>query len=462
MLIDDPRYRAFDVIAPDYFTGLLSTDYGISDCSAELFRALESKSTPHGRSLFHYKAIIFVAHSFGGIITRYLIESHREAFGDKSLGLLLMASPSHGSAFADGIKFLTGLVRHKQRDELSIFSPILDDLDTRFKRLLHSTKPKFALHGIEAYEQKRFFGIKKIVTRRSATPYFGEAVNIPNSTHSSIVKPTSVDHPSYLLLTTLCERNFASYYDSTAQQSEPKFVDRQKLAVFDVYTPACEEFYFTRPIDGIAKNAFHYRSVWLYGFSGVGKTSIARRIYENSSSMICNVYLANCDEPISEKIKQEIEDSIREYLGGSSSFTSNADRSNTLAIVKSSGSLTIFLDEIPIGEDASENFKICEAISNFLHELKSNCGDSEITIIAASLKRPQFSDLASPSKFSEHFHVLQVPIWSCKELGSLATLIDTTDISRNIKRDVQGFVSKKLDNPRDLKNLIRNELIQKA
>lgn len=462
MLIDDPRYRAFDVIAPDYFTGLLSTDYGISDCSAELFRALESKSTPHGRSLFHYKAIIFVAHSFGGIITRYLIESHREAFSDKTLGLLLMASPSHGSPFADVVKLLTGLVRHKQRDELSIVSPILDDLDNRFKRLIHSAKPNFALHGIEAYEQKRFFGIKKIVARRSATPYFGEAVNIPNSTHSSIVKPTSVDHPSYLLLTTLCERNFAYYYDSTAQQSEPQLVDRQKLAVFDVYTPACEEFYFTRPIDGIAKNAFHYRSVWLYGVSGVGKTSIARRIYENSSSVICNVYLANCDEPVSEKIKQEIEDSIQEYLGDNSSFTSNTDRSNTLAIVKSSGSLTIFLDEIPIGEDASENFKICEVISNFLHELKSNCGDSEITIIAASLKRPQFADIASPSKFSEHFHVLQVPIWSFKELGSLATLIDTTDISRNIKRDVQGFVSEKLDNPRDLKNLIRNELIQKA
>lgn len=462
MLIDDPRYRAFDVVAPDYFTGLGSADYGISDCAAEMLRTIESKSTPHGRSLFQYKIIIFVAHSFGGIITRYLIESHREAFNDKTVGLLLMASPSHGSVLADAIKILTGLVRHKQRDELSIVSPILDDLDIRFKRLVHSDNPKFALHGIEAYEQKRLFGLKKIVTRKSATPYFGEAVHIPRSTHSSIVKPTSVDHPSYLLLTTLCERYFASHYSSTAQHTEPQVMDRQKLAVFDVYTPACEEFYFQRPIDGVAKNAIHFRSLWLHGYSGVGKTSIARRISEHSSSTICNVYLANCDTPVAEKIKQEIEESIREHLCNLFSLPLSTERSSPLAIIKSAGSLTIFLDEIPIGENASENFRICEAISNFLHELKSNCGASEITVLAASLKKPHFADLSSPSKFSEHFQVLHVPSWSSEDLGNLAALIDTANISQKIKINIQSFVDKKFDNPRDLKNSIRDELIQRA
>lgn len=373
-----------------------------------------------------------------------------------------MASPSHGSVLADIAKFFTGLFRHKQRDELSINSPILDDLDHRFKRLVHSTNPNFSLNGIEAYEQKRFFGIKKIVTRRSATPYFAEAVHIPNSTHSSIVKPTSLDHPSYLLLTTLCERHFVAHYNSIAHPSEPQVVDRQKLAVFDVYTPACEEFYFKRPIDEIAKNAFHYRSVWLYGYSGVGKTSIARRIYENSSRFTCNIYLANCDVPFSETIKQEIEYSVKEYLSDKAPSLLNVDQGNKIAIIKSLGSLTIFLDEIPIGEDAAENFRICETISNFLHELKSNSGNSEITVIAASLNNPQFANLSSPSKFSEHFQVLQVPTWSSTELDSLAALIDTAGISLKIKKDLNNFVIQKLDNPRNLKNSIRDELIKSA
>lgn len=462
MLIDDPRYRAFDVIAPDYFTGLDSADYGISDCSAEILRTLESKSTPHGRSLFQYKIIIFVAHSFGGIITRYLIESHREAFNDKTVGLLLMASPSHGSVLADAIKLFTGLVRHKQRDELSIASPILDDLDNRFKRLVHSKNPKFALHGIEAYEQKRLFGLTKIVTRKSATPYFGEAVHIPRSTHSSIVKPTSINDPSYLLLNTLCETHFSSHYSSTAQQTETKVVDTQKLAVFDVYSPACEDFYFERPIDDLAKKAINFKSIWLYGYSGVGKTSIARRISENSSNTICNVYLANCGTPFSEKIKQEIEESIRECLGDLPSFPPSTERSSTPAIIKFAGNLTIFLDEIPIGEDASENFRICETISNLLHELKSNCGASEITVLAASLKQPHFADLLIPSKFSEHFQVLHVPVWSSEDLGGLAVLIDKANISQKIKTNIKSFVDEKFNNPRDLKNSIREKLIQQA
>ena len=188
--------------------------------------------------------------------------------------------------------------------------------------------------GLKHTSKKRLFGLKKIVTRKSATPYFGEAVHIPRSTHSSIVKPTSVDHPSYVLLTTLCERHFASHYSSTAQHTEPQVMDRQKLAVFDVYTPACEEFYFARPIDDLAKKAIHFRSLWLHGYSGVGKTSIARRITEHSSNTICNVYLANCDTPVAEKIKQEIEDSIREYLGNLCSFPPNTERSSTLAINK--------------------------------------------------------------------------------------------------------------------------------
>ena len=64
----DERFAAFDLFAPDYFTGIGASDYGVADCASALVRQLQTSSTPHGKSFLSYQNIVLVAHSFGGVI----------------------------------------------------------------------------------------------------------------------------------------------------------------------------------------------------------------------------------------------------------------------------------------------------------------------------------------------------------------------------------------------------------
>ena len=47
--------------------------------------------------------IIFVCHSMGGIVTRYLLEANHHEFGEKNVGLVLIASPSYGAKLANNL-----------------------------------------------------------------------------------------------------------------------------------------------------------------------------------------------------------------------------------------------------------------------------------------------------------------------------------------------------------------------
>lgn len=59
------------------------------------------------------KKIIFIGHSTGGIVARYILESRVDLFKDKKIGLALYASPSLGSKMANAIRWISKLTNHK-------------------------------------------------------------------------------------------------------------------------------------------------------------------------------------------------------------------------------------------------------------------------------------------------------------------------------------------------------------
>ena len=459
----DKRFSAFDIFAPDYFTGLDASDYGIADCASALVRQFQTSSTPHGRALFSYGKIIIVAHSFGGVIARYIIESQREKFSKKTIGLVLMASPSRGSIWAEIIRFFTWPINHRQRDELSPFNSLLDDLDNRFKRLVHAENLDFKIIGVEAYEQNRLFGIKRIVSKKSATPYFGESVHIQGSSHSSIVKPETIDHPSYQLLASFCEEHFRSHFAiarmPAIKNSEAKTLS---LALFDVYHPDCDPYYLSRPIDKISSQTARFRSIWFYGESGVGKTSVARKLFGKSLEETINIYLANCELPLSENLINEIGHAIRDRC---ESQNANSTESGNLALELSNfgnqfGQLNILIDEVSIGTNESENQSILQRISHLLHEIKVINSKINVLIVLISLNKPAVKDDAYPGKFTEFFQIIKIPKWQPNELRSLANVIGNSDIDANISDIANKAISEFPSTPRELKTKIRDALIQ--
>ena len=207
MVVEDDAFRGSGVYLGGYYTAFDSTIFGIADCAQWLLSALHA-ATDHPAVLDHER-IIFVCHSLGGVVTRYMLERWREAFRNKKVGLLLMASPSLGSRYANTVENLIRLMQHETGHQLDWKSPELVDLDRRFRDLLQQRLIP-DLWGREACEHRfllyhRYFSaifnlFAPIVTVDSAARYFGDARILPDTTHSSCVKPATTDDYSYRLL----------------------------------------------------------------------------------------------------------------------------------------------------------------------------------------------------------------------------------------------------------------------
>jgi hypothetical protein len=102
LVIEDPRIRPMSIFLGGFYTGPDSRAYDIGACASELFSALK-RLDPNGLRPppFEKKRLIFVCHSTGGIVVRYMLESNYAQFSSKEVGLLLIASPPYGSRLAD-------------------------------------------------------------------------------------------------------------------------------------------------------------------------------------------------------------------------------------------------------------------------------------------------------------------------------------------------------------------------
>lgn len=196
LIRDSPAFHDYSIFLGGYYTSKVhSGSFGIADCAQELFGAL-STPIPGGISVLDHSAVIFVCHSLGGIVTRYLLDHHREEFRDKSVGLLLIASPSAGSAWADWAAYLAECLENQTVLTLRTDSDLLGDLDDRFRDLISEGRiPR--LKGAEACETRAYKGVlPKIVSGKSAGRYFGKVTKLPRTDHSTCVKPDSPDHPA--------------------------------------------------------------------------------------------------------------------------------------------------------------------------------------------------------------------------------------------------------------------------
>jgi hypothetical protein len=211
LLIDDSRVALPSIYMGGYTTFPGSGDLKINDCARELFddMNLGDRSSPAPLSL---PSLVFVCHSTGGIVVRYMLERYQKQFSSKRLGLVLMASPSLGSDEANKLEGLLSFYNQQLGQQLKTGNESLFDIDNRFRDVVH--KRLLAIQGVEAYEH--YFVIRnqlpqwvqnwspnwgrRVVQPFSAGVYFGAPKLIPRTDHFTIVKPPTTTHPSHRLL----------------------------------------------------------------------------------------------------------------------------------------------------------------------------------------------------------------------------------------------------------------------
>lgn len=212
LVIEDQRLQHPSVFLGGFYTAVDAGKFDISDCAKELFNGLSTPDGDMNSPPLDKKRLVFICHSTGGIIVRYMLSNYPDHFRDKEIGLLLIASPSLGSKLANVVGGLLNFYDNQLGLHLEWGNDILKDIDDRFKELLdRKVIPRLA--GVEACENHFILHRKwlpdklLVVERESAGRYFAVRV-LPNTDHFSTVKPTGFDHPAHKLLVEFWVRHY--------------------------------------------------------------------------------------------------------------------------------------------------------------------------------------------------------------------------------------------------------------
>jgi len=184
---------------------------GIPECTDDLYSSLNSDpSQPLDRA-----PLVFLCHSLGGVVVRKMLVDHYERFRNKTVFLVLLASPSAGTGIpkvlAGPVLRILGVFKDKTLSkQLTIERDVLLELDRQFRRLLDSTDDRFVagLGGIERSETQYLKGVPllgRVVDYFSSQHYFPEPKQLAHENHSTIAKPSDRHSPVHqLLIERLC------------------------------------------------------------------------------------------------------------------------------------------------------------------------------------------------------------------------------------------------------------------
>lgn len=212
LLSQDNRFGQPSIYLGGYFTDFSSGIYRVNNAADEMLSYLSLPDPAGHPAPLDKPNIIFVAHSTGGLVVRYMLERYNPQFSAKTVGLVLLASPSRGSEWSNRLKWLRETFKNRMAGELSRDNDFVLDLDSRFADFVQQ-KLIPGLVGIDAFENKFvvpgfLWNRTHVVRATDSASYFGAYKIIPNTDHFSIVKPTSPSHPSHQLLYNFYETRF--------------------------------------------------------------------------------------------------------------------------------------------------------------------------------------------------------------------------------------------------------------
>lgn len=448
LIAEDPRFGSPSIFMADFYTTLNSNDYGVKDCAQEVFNQLLRTDTHNNPPPMQKGNLVFVTHSTGGIVARYMLEAWSDNFNEKKIGICLYASPSFGSKLSSRFGKIFSFFNHKLAQELQWGSSILEDLDNRFVGLLESGK--LVIAGMEAYENKAPFRIPflraRVVQKESAARYFGTRTLVANSDHSSIVKPETMSCQSHeILLDFLTRKEFIK------QTIESSF-DRPSL--FDRYTPEYEDFFIVRTADSELDSLLGNYSIWICGESGVGKTASITRCLTKRHIHPLYISLGACIGATCNELLNEIHLSLvndDELDVGQLSDTECVKRISSLIKEQPEFPFYLFIEEIPIN-----NEEMFIHFSNFIYAIIAAVNDSaSFRLVLSSIYCPNTKLDPEMKKVSEKLKIYVWPTWDEDDMKKLAQLIETdAGIEIMNKKPLTDFKGV----PRNMKIYCRDQL----
>ena len=237
----DGRLGGPSVYLAGYCTARDAGDFPLDQCAREVFEALERPDPDGIPPVLQMPVLVFICHSTGGIVARYMLERYQHVFRDKAVGLALIASPSLGSRWANLASFMASYYNQQLGLQLRVNDRTVKEFNGRFRDLVFQRRiPR--LFGMEASENKMILREKvprpirwllpsrlKVVTTLSAGQFFGDAKVLPGVDHFSSVKPDCFTHPAHQFLVTFAQQ-FQRFLEATPAASGLKGEVGQRAA----------------------------------------------------------------------------------------------------------------------------------------------------------------------------------------------------------------------------------------
>jgi len=199
-----------------FYTSIFAEDYDAVDAASLLFdrmTGISEGADPAALRVLDRSQIVFVAHSTGGLVVRHMLASNASAFRDKRIGLVLLASPTKGSFWADLGKPVAKLGANKLAQQLASESEFLRSLNDSFQRFINDRQRAQNTFGIEIIETKfiapYLWGFNwRVVDRASGAVYFLPPKVKANANHFEVAKPKDLGDDTFLWLRDLYVNDF--------------------------------------------------------------------------------------------------------------------------------------------------------------------------------------------------------------------------------------------------------------
>ena len=476
LVLSDVRLGRPSIYMAGYPTTVDSGDAAIADCAREVFDSLRRTSATGQRAPIEKNQIVFICHSLGGIVTRYMLERYREFFTEKSIGILLIASPSYGASMANSLRGIAHVFRNKLAEQLTVGNDSLDDLDSRFKDLIVKKTLK-KLVGAEAIEHhfpihwKFIPGLRPIVSKNSASRYFGPSKLLYGTDHSTCVKPTDLTHVSHQFLVTAISDIFpeaiAHELTTSSERTSTFSGDPYSTspALFEVYSLDNEPYYIERDTDELSGRLLGSYSLWVHGISGVGKTATIRRLTITKNLNAVHIYIGAMVSLAEGHVAllRELYYSIATRFSQSCKECTSA-KQIILEIVSilhanSNGmQVVLVIDEVPVEEDhIPEIATFALALNSIIVSYGEFPGNAGIRIIVTSLLSPQAYIPQDMGRISEHIHFVEFNRWTDDEILKLIKVIAEAEKLRlQTAEEIELLLQYCHGNPRFVKTFYKN------
>lgn len=215
LIAQDPRFGSPSIFLAGYYTAPRSGPYDVAQAARAMATALLIPDA-NGLKVLDKRNIVFIAHSTGGLVVRYLLTHYQHLFRGKNVGVVLMASPASGSEWAQRFWIVIKLAGNEMADELKPESPFLKALFTDFQDLLAGTFVReFSLTGTSGCENhfivRRSWmpDLTRVVDSQSCGSFFNAPTIIRDTDHYTVVKPSGMNSQSHTFLLGFLQQQYA-------------------------------------------------------------------------------------------------------------------------------------------------------------------------------------------------------------------------------------------------------------